>query len=85
MSEPQPPLPTVDWSVFDKWSRSEIECRCGAYYPSHNKTVFYDGRMTILTRNPCPACGSSIDHVRAARQIDADVFSVDKGDVGAVG
>ena len=59
--------PVVDWSVFDKYERSEIECKCGAFYLSHSKHVQHEGKFMGVTRQPCPACGAEYDHIRAAR------------------
>lgn len=60
--------PFVDWSVFDSHPESSCTCRCmyadlkdGDYVPSfrtHTKFVSSASFTGIVTRKPCPRCGS---------------------------
>jgi hypothetical protein len=56
----------VDWSGFDKYPESTIECRCGAAYRSHAKAVMTP-TSRIVTRKPCPQCGQQDGNATAAR------------------
>jgi hypothetical protein len=76
-------LPAVDWAPFDKYSRNEIECRCGAHYHSHSKTVIVDSKMTIVTRQPCPSCSKTFGHVLAARS-GPEFVRLSQKDVGVI-
>jgi hypothetical protein len=49
----------IDWSPFDSFSENTIECTCGATYRSHSKAVMSGTRFIIVSRKPCPGCGSS--------------------------
>jgi hypothetical protein len=68
-------LPTIDWSKHHRYSEYTIECRCGAVYRSHNKLVPYEGELVAFTEKPCPGCGLSHGHVRAARS-DPESWSI---------
>lgn len=57
----------VEWSRFDQYSEDTIECRCGKIYRSHCKGVVIGESYSLITRKPCPGCGETQDHVRAAR------------------
>lgn len=47
----------IDWSVFDKDLPDQVECRCGAVFPSHTKFVGMPLNK-VISRVPCPACGT---------------------------
>jgi hypothetical protein len=60
----------IDWSVFDKWSEDTITCACETQFRSHAKSVFTDGRHSISSRKPCPACGATNGHRRASSDVE---------------
>jgi len=61
-------VPKVDWSTF-VGEKPTVHCQCGAVYKTLAKGVVLgtlaDGRnrrFTIITQDPCPKCGKTIDH-----------------------
>jgi hypothetical protein len=44
----------VDWTVFDKFPKETLRCRCGQHWRSHCKFVVSRGR--VIARQPCPNC-----------------------------
>ena len=55
----------IDWTQLAKYPPQTIECVCGAVYRSHAK--FIGAIRLIVTQLPCPNCGKTSGHVRAAR------------------
>lgn len=47
----------IDWTKFNKYPESTCYCRCEAVYRSHAK--FDMTKPGLVTRKPCPACGST--------------------------
>lgn len=60
----------IDWSPFDALPESTCECRCGAVWRSHAKTVVaplpsWTGSC-VVARKSCPGCGRD-DDLRSAQ------------------
>jgi hypothetical protein len=63
----------IDWDGFDEFAPNENVCRCGEVYVSHSK--FYLAKKCIVTRRPCPKCGSDHD-VRSSSSTEPEVFTI---------
>lgn len=68
----------VDWSKFDAFPESACECRCGSFYRSHAKVTDRGLGMVLVSRKPCPGCGSQEGHLRAVRS-DPEVYEIRRG------
>jgi hypothetical protein len=51
-------MPEIDWLIFDKYPESTCRCACEKMYRSHSKFIFEDGKPRVISRKPCPDCGS---------------------------
>lgn len=58
----------VDWSKFDGPPSQTCYCRCGGVYRSHAKTTRLGESLTIVSKDPCPDCGSHTD----LRKVEGD-------------
>ena len=58
-------IASIDWSEFDKYSMNTIDCFCEAIYKSHCKGINIDRDYIVITREPCPSCGSQYNVKRA--------------------
>lgn len=72
----------IGWKHFDKFPENTIFCRCGAVFRSHSKAVMAEGGMNLVSRKPCPSCGSSSNVWKAAS--DPETHSIGIGDRGSV-
>lgn len=73
----------IDWGKFAHYSPNEIECRCGAIYRSHSKSVIESGKFVTYTQRPCPGC--ELDRDNAVRiSSEPELYVVRPGDVGRV-
>lgn len=58
---------TIDWTPFT-WEPDEIYCRCDTIFRSHGKVHLVEGHLQLVSKDPCPNCGS---HTSAHRMSGA--------------
>ena len=70
-------LPSIDWTPLLKYPRSTVECRCGAVYLSHTKSVANaEQGLDQVSMLPCPSCGRQKNHqVRVSSGPHLDTIS----------
>lgn len=79
MSTPDTSI-VIDWSPFDALPEMTCHCRCGAIYRSHAKGVRADGEIAMISRQPCPQCGSNQNLWKIASE--PEIWRIATDDVG---
>jgi|APLow6443716910_1056828.scaffolds.fasta_scaffold1286838_2 hypothetical protein len=57
-------IPEIEWSILNQYLPNEVECRCGAIYATHTKSVRESDGIHHYRRVPCPGCGVTKDSIR---------------------
>lgn len=65
----------TDWSAIGRFNEHKNTCRCGAVYSSHVKYSF--AFTCLITRKPCPQCGSDRDIRKSEQGPDVETLHPD--------
>lgn len=73
----------IDWTPFAKYEPNYIRCSCGGEFRSHVKGIMHEDSFIVVTRTPCPDCGSN-SNVRQATS-PRESYGINREDIRDVG
>ncbi len=76
-------IPDIDWSIFERYSKNIVYCKCGTVYLSYSKGISMNKQYITITKDPCPSCGESINNARRISS-EPEVEIISKSDIGSI-